>query len=306
MIDFLVSISNIFIDDILTWDDRINLGTLGGAGLHALSGCGIWNSNLGIIASVGKDFDPFRHALKRCNIDDEGLQLIQEKTTRAWQLFQPGDERVEILRRPRAGLTQALLDFNKLSRKYAEATGYHILWGGTEDALFTQLASIRAINPATVIAYEPSPEDCGRGEDFYTRLFGLIDAFSPSLSESFSISHQSNAEDAIDALMIGMGCPRVVIRDGEHGSIGCECPREYFRVPAVDVDIVDVTGAGNAFVGGLLAGLSSARPFVASLAMAAVSAAFEIEQYGLCVFRKSMEEERDRRFRTLLKQIKKT
>ena len=280
MSDFLVSISNIFIDDILTWRDEVFLGALGGAGLHALSGCRIWNDHLGIIACAGEDFRPFLTQLHAMGIDTAGIHYNQEKTNRQWEVFQPGEVRIGVIRDPRIPKRQAIPDFNQLSAHYGQAAGYHILWQGGEDDLFNVLKDIRQRNPQSVIVYEPSIIDCLWGVDFFQRLFHFVDAFSPGLSESRQILGMEEPE-VIVKQFLQLGCRFVALRLGSRGSLAGDQSGNLYQVPAAEANVVDVTGAGNAYCGGLLCGLVAQRPVRECLAMASVSASFEIEQYGL-------------------------
>ena len=103
---------------------------------------------------------------------------------------------------------------------------------------------------------------------------------------------------------IEMGCKLVALRLGKEGSMAGTHLGKRYRVPAADARVVDVTGAGNAYVGGLLCGLSRHKPIEETLAMASVSASFEIEQYGLCKFGDGKKPIRDARFLQVLENIK--
>ena len=302
MSDFLASISNIFIDDILTWRDEVFLGALGGAGLHALSGCRIWNDHLGIIACAGEDFRPFLPQLHSMGIDTSGIQYNQEKTNRQWEVFQPGEVRIGVIRDPRIPKRQAVPDFGHLPAQYGQSAGYHILWQGGKGDLFNVLKDIRQRNPQAVIVYEPSIIDCLWGIDFFQRLFFFVDAFSPGLTESRQILGLEDPQ-LIVKQFLQLGCKLVALRLGSRGSLAGDQSGVLYRVPAAEARVVDVTGAGNAFCGGLLCGLVARRSLPECLAMASVSASFEIEQYGLCNFTTEKFLNRDNRFVMVLSAI---
>jgi sugar/nucleoside kinase (ribokinase family) len=302
MDDFLVSIANIFIDDVLTWTEEIHLGVVGGAGLHALGGCSVWNPHLGIIACAGEDFRPWLAELHSRGIDSQGIQYNLEKTVRAWQVFQPGDIRVEILRDPKMKIEQVIPKFDLLDQKYRDAAGYHLLWNGSDQDLFSLLEVIRNNNPNASIVYEPSPKDSQKSKDFFKRLFKYIDCFSPNGSEGQRILKIDQPEKIIDEF-IGLGCKLVALRLGSEGSMAGTNLGKSYRIPAAEARVVDVTGAGNAYVGGLLCGLSCHAPIEETLAMASVSASFEIEQYGLCKFSDDKKPIRNARFLQVLKNI---
>lgn len=303
MTDFLVSISNIFIDDILTWRDEVFLGALGGAGLHALSGCRIWQDHLGIIACAGEDFRPYLPELHVMGIDTEGIQYNQEKTNRQWEIYQPGEVRVGILRDPRIPKRQAVPDFDRLPLQYSQAAGYHILWQGGQSVLFSVLDDLKQRDPQAVIVYEPSIIDCHWGFDFFKRLFPYIDAFSPGLMESMEILGLEDPQKIIKKFL-EMGCRLVALRLGSRGSLAGDQNGNLYQVPSAPARVVDVTGAGNAYCGGLLCGLVAGKSKPEYLAMASVSASFEVEQYGLVKVEQELRSARDYRLFKILELIK--
>ena len=61
-------------------------------------------------------------------------------------------------------------------------------------------------------------------------------------------------------------------------------PGEVFTVPAVPTNVVDTTGAGDAYCGGFLVALGSGVDAAEAGARAAVSASFALEQFGVPVF----------------------
>jgi len=300
---FLVSISNIFIDDILTWRDEVFLGALGGAGLHALSGCRIWENRLGIIACAGEDFRPYEPQLRALGIDTAGIQYNQKKTNRQWEVFQPGEVRIGVLRDPEIPKLQTVPDFNGLPVQYSQAAGFHILWQGKEQDLFHILGEIRQRNPHAVIVYEPSIVDCLWGVDFFKRLFPYVDVFSPSILESKQLLGVESPEVIVQRFL-ELGCRLVALRLGSRGSLAGDPKGNLYSVPAAEAKRVDVTGAGNAYCGGLLCGLVKAKPIPECLAMASVSASFEIEQYGLNGYSQKSQFVRDTRFSRVLRGIK--
>lgn len=302
MSNFLISISNIFIDDILTWQDKVFLGALGGAGLHALSGCRVWQDHLGIIACAGEDFQPFLPQLHALGIDTAGIQYNQEKTNRQWEIFQPGEVRIGVIRNPRIPKRQVIPDFDRLPALYSQAAGCHILWQGNEPDLFALLTDMRQRNPHALIVYEPSIIDCHWGLDFFQRLFPLINAFSPGLMESRQILGL-DAPHLVVKKFLQLGCQLVALRLGDRGSLAGDRTGRLYQVPAAQAVVVDVTGAGNAYCGGLLCGLVARKPLSECLAMASVSASLEIEQYGLPEFDEKMRLSKTTRFNRVIEEM---
>lgn len=302
MEDFIVSISSIMIDDVIYSIENMRFGNLGGASLHAIAGCGVWDRFFGVISSVGKDFKSYSSDLRHLNIDLQAIQILQEKTTRVWEIYQQGNQRVMVFQDPEIGIVQPVPDFEILPRKYQKAKGYHILWNGDNQDLIRTLEWIRKKNPETVIALEPSRVNVHQSLDFYKHLFPLIDVFSPGLSE-ISISGIQTDLDGIFSWFMEQGCKRLVLRMGSDGSIGAEHTDRFIKVPAVKTHVTDVTGAGNAYLGGLLSGLAKKLSLEESMAMGSVSAGFKVQTFGLCRFHGDMILERDAFLREVLEGI---
>lgn len=117
------------------------------------------------------------------------------------------------------------------------------------------------------------------------RLLRRVDGFALNESEA----HQLTKEDNVFAAMRKihkLGPRYVIIKKGSHGSI-LSGPQGFFLCPAYPLrKVVDPTGAGDSFVGGLMGYLSTARGSIdANLRRAmvhgSVVASFCCEGFGL-------------------------
>jgi sugar/nucleoside kinase (ribokinase family) len=113
-------------------------------------------------------------------------------------------------------------------------------------------------------------------------LVSSVDLFMPSQQDVIA---QLPGKDPLEAIrQLRSLVPEVsviAIKCGARGTIahlaGAE---EYLRIPAVPVEVVDQTGAGDAFCGGVLGGLSRRNDPLEALLCGAVSASFCIEGIG--------------------------
>ena len=80
-----------------------------------------------------------------------------------------------------------------------------------------------------------------------------VDMFMPSIVEAQYLTGISNAREIVQFLRSNYGIHTIVIKMGENGSYASTPEAEYFA-PAYPVDVVDATGAGDAYVAGFLAG----------------------------------------------------
>ena len=112
------------------------------------------------------------------------------------------------------------------------------------------------------------------------RCIARFELFSPSESEAIALVGQIPVKEQLRALA-DLGPSLVALRQGADGSIIYERETgQYWQIPAASADVVDVTGAGNAYCGGLLAGWIELGDVKRAAAQAAVSAAIAIEQVG--------------------------
>ena len=94
-------------------------------------------------------------------------------------------------------------------------------------------------------------------------FFDYIDFFTPNETEAefytgIKITNEKEAKVAAEKLL-GMGIKKVVITLGEKGLFYSDGKEEIY-LKANSVKVVDTTGAGDAFNGGLAFGLSQNKP----------------------------------------------
>jgi len=137
------------------------------------------------------------------------------------------------------------------------------------------------------------------------KLLKRIDGFVLNDSEA----HQLTKEDNVFAAMRrihALGPKYVIIKKGSHGSI-LSGPRGYFLCPAYPLSkVVDPTGAGDSFVGGMMGYLASARGSVEShlrraMVYGSVTASFCCEGFGLTRTTRVKRSQIDSRVRELEK-----
>lgn len=303
-----ITFSNIIIDDIVLSDGRTFMGTLGGAGTHALIGMRIWSDRLGYVATVGSDFaEEHRAQIEKLGVDMRGVVCRNGyETARAWQLFEPDDRRIEIFRTELADFHEFTPQFEDIPTDYRTTAGVHFDWGETVPMLTDLVRQFHEANPDVVLVVEPTPEQLRVGTPEEMRaLFKYIDLFSPNGKDAEELTGIAGPQDSIDK-MLEWGAPLVALRLGADGSIVRTSDGDGWRLPAVPPrEIVDVTGAGNAYCGGYLVGLGNGLdPLEASL-RAAVSASFALEQFGVPDIDEETLEEAERRLRWVRDRVEK-
>jgi sugar/nucleoside kinase (ribokinase family) len=111
-------------------------------------------------------------------------------------------------------------------------------------------------------------------------LLPYVDIFSPGLTDAYWLLGERPVAELLAALA-DKGPRFVILRRGAVGSLVYDRVADRtWQVPAARANVVDVTGAGNAYCGGFLAGWGEYGSVEQAAACAAVSAALTIEQIG--------------------------
>lgn len=93
----------------------------------------------------------------------------------------------------------------------------------------------------------------GRWMETLEPCLPYVDMFMPSIVEAQHLTGISDPREIAQFLRNCYGIHTIVIKMGENGSYASTPEAEHF-VPAYPVDVVDATGAGDAYVAGFLAG----------------------------------------------------
>ncbi len=277
------TISNVIIDDIVLWDGRTYMGTLGGSGSHAVVGMRTWNdAPLGLVGYLGDDApEPFVAHLQRLGVSPDGLvHRTGLPTPRAWQLFEADGQRTEVFRTSLSEFVASQVRFDELNAELKQSSGFHVQWGGSMEETTRLVRQLKLANPSAVVVFEPIDDFLGLDQAAWAPLLRECDVFLPNLEEAATLTGESSPADMATALL-DWGADRIVIRMAEQGIWVQDRQGNRWRIPAVPTQVVDVTGAGNAFCGGLLAGLVADLPFLETALRGLVGASFAIEQVGV-------------------------
>lgn len=106
----------------------------------------------------------------------------------------------------------------------------------------------------------------------------LVDVLVPNEHEAALLTGESDAHASARALT-GLGVSSVVVTLGGRGSIGVTGD-EVIEVPAVRVDPVDTTAAGDTFAGCLAVALAEGRDRRTAMTWATCAAALSVQEVG--------------------------
>jgi sugar/nucleoside kinase (ribokinase family) len=269
---------------------------LGGSASHAAVAASFFTP-VALVGIVGDDF-PRRYVqlYRRHGINLEGLQIAPGKT------FHWSGE-YELNMNNRRTLTTELGVFETFSPKLPESL---------QRIPYVLLANIAPTLQHHVLDQMRRPKFVmADSMDLWInialpdllKLLRRVDAFVLNDSEARLLTQEDNLLHAVRKIH-RLGPKYVILKKGEHGSL-LSSPQGFFLAPAYPLDkVVDPTGAGDSFAGGLLGYLASRPgPLEAKLRRAMVYgsavASFCCEGFGLTRTTRVRREAIEKRVRLL-------
>lgn len=251
---------------------------LGGSASHAAVAASFF-APVRMVGVVGDDFPrKYVSLYKKHGIDLEGLQVEAGKT------FHWAGE-YEVNMNNRRTLTTELGVFEKftphLPASYKKSA--YVLLANIGPSL--QHHVLDQMNKPKFVVADTMDLWLNIALEDLVRLLRRVDGFVLNDSEAHQLTQEDNVFAALRKIH-RMGPKYVIIKKGSHGSI-LSSPKGFFICPAYPLrKVVDPTGAGDSFVGGMMGHLSTARGTVEqnirkAMVYGSVTASFCCEGFGL-------------------------
>ena len=127
-------------------------------------------------------------------------------------------------------------------------------------------------------------------------LIKRVDLFCINFNEAIALSGQSGSDiNEMSKAILDLGPKSLIIKDGEKGSYFFDSNNQ-FSIKAYPVkEVIDTTGAGDAYIGGILMGKMNGMSILDSMKIGAVTASFCIEGIGANGLLKITPDEFDKR-----------
>lgn len=274
----LILAGNLLVDDIVLADGTTLLCEPGGAVLHAALAASLWACRVGILSVVGSDYPAATlDALASRGIDLAGVRSLGGPGGRAWLLHEPSARRViHHLDSPsHLAISPTPTD---LPAPWRAARGIHLAPMPLERQLdLTRCLATGDSEPRPFVSLDPfeivRDETAARWREPLAHVDALF-AGEDDLRLSGSAAG-TLGDLAGDRLRL------LVLKQADRGGMLRDChAAETHRWHARADDVVDVTGAGDAFAGGFLAGWLATADIPSSLAQGVISASFVLEDWG--------------------------
>jgi ribokinase len=290
---------------IITADGRVHLDQIGGNALYAAAGVKLWaeaDEGIGLAARVGEDYPRgWLEEIRARGLGIEGIRVLPEPVDLRHfiaysELTAPHyDNPVKQFSQRGLSFPRALLGYGPgrpagprgnlrsgdIPEDYRYAAAAHLCpMDLTTHSLLP--AELRQAGLG-IITLDPGP-DYMRPEQL-----GKVQALLPGLSaflpgdEDLRELFRGTTQDLWEMVeaIAEYGCDLVVVKRGGLGQIVYDCAAKVrYEIPAYPGRPLDVTGAGDAFAGGFLAGLRRTEDPVRAALYGSVAASIAVEGPG--------------------------
>lgn len=231
-----------------------------------------------LVAIVGEDFsEDHLKLLESHGVDLEGLVRAKGKTFH-WKGRYNDLNVAETL----ATELNVYADFDpELPERYRESE-YIFLANINPDL---QLKVLNQVRSPKLVACDTMNLWINTAPDDLMEVLKRVDLLIINDSEAKMIAGEENLI-AASRKLLEIGPERVIVKKGEHGAVSLTS-KSFFAIPAYPVErVVDPTGAGDSFAGGLIGylastGRSDEESWRRAIAYGTVLASFNVEDFSL-------------------------
>ncbi|MFW6059075.1 MAG: PfkB family carbohydrate kinase [Phycisphaeraceae bacterium] len=268
---------------------------LGGSCIYFAAGASYFTP-VRLVGAVGEDFpEEHVHTFKQFDIDLEGLERRKGSKTFRWH----GKYHENMNDRDTVDVELNVLaeDFPPVPESYKDSK--YIFLANTHPA--AQKSLLDSFPQRELVVADTMnlwiENELGALKDLLREIDGLV----LNDGEAFQLTDQPNVVRAAEAIL-GMGPKFVVIKKGEHGAFMLH-EDGMAALPAYAArDVVDPTGAGDSFAGGMMGHLAqsgdlSVQNLRRAMAYGTIVASYNIEAFSLRRLREIDREQIDQRYK---------
>jgi len=234
--------------------DEIGLG-VGGCAANTGLGLAKLGVDTGLMGKVGDDgFGEFvREEIGAHGIDTSGIRTTTERGTSATMIMVDSAGERTFMHCIGANATMKPEDIDMAQVAAAEIfdfAGALVMPGFDGEPASSVMRAAQQAGTTTCL--DTVWDDTGRWMELLEPVLPHTDMFLPSLAEAVEVTGETEPEQ-VAAVLMDHGVKTVGLKMGEDGCYVRTADREV-RVPAYEVDVVDGTGSGDAFVAGFIVG----------------------------------------------------
>ncbi len=272
-------VGTVTLDTVETPSKRVE-DVLGGSGVYAAVAASFFGVPVQLVGVVGADFpQTYTDLLEMRRIDLEGLMRVDGGKSFRW-----GGRYAEDFNVRDTLFTElnVVADFEPALPQVYRQTPYIFL---ANNSPLLQMQIIEQATQPALIVCDTMDFWINEMRTELEALLELVDVLILNDSEALLLTGESNLMRAAQAIR-RYGPKRVIIKKGEHGAISVT-ESAFFSVPAYPLaQVVDPTGAGDSFAGGMMGYLASVSDTSESairraMVYGTVVASFNIEDFSI-------------------------
>lgn len=218
--------------------------------------------------------DPFSQFVKdealKAGVDDTFFSESDAPSLRITVAFSFGEERAFLSYiDPLPEITYAEL-IRQTRPKWVYIT--HLMVGEAQQAIVQAARETGASVYMDCQAHHTSLDEAATRESI-----GNVDFFSPNRNEALALTGEKSIEAALNKLSELVGV--VIIKDGADGCL-CHHEGQVIKVPGIEVEVVDTTGAGDNFNCGFIYGQVNGHTLEESLRIGNICGGLSVSAFG--------------------------
>ncbi|ASJ06228.1 carbohydrate kinase family protein [Thermococcus pacificus] len=226
----------------------------GGAAAAVATSAALAGAKVGLVTKVGEDFPKEWLEKLASLLDVRGVHVLPGKTIHIYMIYHEDgsvDAPVDM------GVAR-MMGETPIPEEYLDSEVFHIAPIPPEE----QLKALKRLDGKRIsLDFNPTyMGDYLSRTDLMREIVSRVDVLFPNEREALVITKAKTVEEAAERLH-EWGAKLVVVTRGERGVLLYDGEfREFEALPISENEIVDPTGAGDAFAGGFLAGYSRGKP----------------------------------------------
>ena len=301
----VITIGWLTVDDIVLTDGTCRQAVVGGGAIYSAVGARLFADRVGIHSVCGKPyFERVAQDVSARGIDAGGIRAIKGNGLELWLLHESEVHKQQVPKLSSSSADEMDRERGPLPCSYRTAKAFHI-------APQTPAGSLANVCELSNLGHRPIVtmdilSDAFIDARLYQDLAFLdrLTAFLPSESEIVRIWRPPSLEGWLRENAVGHGC-HMIAKLGEKGSLLAEARTgRLSHIPALDVQVADTTGAGDAYCGGFIAGLIGGQPLAVCAAMGTVAASYVVEACGALATPRPLAADRNARVEKILSRIR--
>lgn len=276
----VVVVGNLTIDDVVQPDGSTMMARLGGNTVHTATAALACGATVSVITRRGEDFPvDALDSLAAAGVDLAGVRAVPGPTVRNWVVYETDGRRHWLYRTPEERSAEVAPTPEDLPAGLLEGAGVVHVAAMPLDNAERVVAHLREVAPTALVTLDTHEGWTAEHRDRVVTLARSVDLFVPSLEELEELTGVAGADPALAALA-ALEVNPIVVKAGADGAYVREGTTTT-HVPALgSVTVVDTTGAGDAFCGGLAAGLAAGHSVVDAVRMGVTVAGTAIGSSG--------------------------